>query len=207
MPTAAPPTPPEKPDDQPQQSAADRLLRAQAAELEALRAQVQNLPDADTLSSWRSKAERFDALAADLPQWREQLSAAHQQEREALRQQLEQRDSDLSRQQLQSQIQTAFLQAGGNPLHFGAWMELYGSKFVKPGENGLVSVENGQTVDLPELLNRQRNDALYGVLFHPQYGGGSGARSGRDVRVVNTADLSGKSTSQLFRENFGSRRA
>lgn len=206
MPTASPPKPPEQPDDQPQQSAAEKLLRAQAAELEALRSRVQDLPDPDTLASWRSKAERFDSLAAELPQWRQQLASAHQQERDQLRQQLEQRDADLSREREHSQMQAAFLQAGGNPTHFPAWLELYGSKHVRPGDNGLVSTENGETVALSELLNRQRSDALYGVLFHPRYGAGSGARGGRDTRVNHIADPNKTPTSQLFHQAFGSRR-
>ena len=207
MPTAAPPAAPE-PSEQPQQSNAEKLLRAQAAELEALRARVADLPDQDTLLQWRSKAEKFDSLQADLPAWREQLQAAHQQERQQLQQQLQQRDADLDRQRQQTAMQTAFLQAGGNPLHFGAWMELYGSKYVQQADNGqLVSTENGQTIELSELLNRQRSDALYGVLFHPRYGSGSGARAGSSVSVTTVADLSKMKTSDLFRAGFTKQRS
>lgn len=195
MPTAAP--------EPPEQSNTEKLLRAQAAELEALRARVADLPDADTLLDWRSKAEQYDALAADLPAWREQLQAAHQQERQTLQQQLQQRDEDLGRERLQAQMQAAFLQAGGNAMHFPSWLELYGSKYVQAGEDGrLVSTENGQNMELSELLNQQRSDTLYGVLFHPRYGAGSGTRGGRDNRVTSTVDLSKMKTGDLFRAGF-----
>jgi hypothetical protein len=202
MPTASPPPAAPEPQE-PQQSAADRLLRAQAAELEALRAQVKDLPDPDTLLAWRGKAEQFDALAADLPAWREQLQAAHQQERRQLQQQLQSRDAELQQQQQQHQLQTLFLQAGGNPLHFSAWLELYGSKFVQRTEDGqLVSNENGQIMPIADVLSAQSNDALYGVLFHPRYGAGSGGRMGKDARVTTVPDLNKMKTGEIFREAF-----
>jgi hypothetical protein len=201
MPTASPP--PAAPEPQPQQSAADRLLRAQAAELEALRAQIKDLPDPDQLLAWRGKAEQFDALAADLPNWKEQLQAAHQQERQQLQSQLQSRDAELQQQQQQHQLQTQFLQAGGNPLHFSAWLELYGSKFVQRTEDGqLVSNENGQIMPIADVLASQRSDALYGVLFHPRYGTGSGGRMGKDARVATIPDLNKMKTGEIFRQAF-----
>jgi hypothetical protein len=205
MPTASPPAP--APQEPPQQTAADRLLRAQAAELEALRARVADMPDADTLMAWRSKAERLDALAADLPGWRAELQQQFGAERDKLAQQLQQRDADLERQRQQTELQTQFLQSGGNPLHFAAWQELYGSKYIKQAADGsYISTENGQSIPLGELLDRQRDDALYGVLFHPRYGSGSGARSGKDTRITNQPSLNNMKTGQLFTEAFSKRK-
>lgn len=204
MRTATAPEPPE----QPQQTAADRLLRAQAAELEALRARVADLPDPDALLEMRAKAEKFDALVADLPGWKEQLQAAHQQEQQALQQRLQEQEGELTRERLQSELQAQFLRAGGNPLHFSAWLELYGSKYVKPGEDGrMVSTENGQTIPLEDVLNNQRTDPLYGVLYHPRYGSGGGSRQGNvDGRVTTVNDLSKMKTSDLFKTAFAGNR-
>ena len=205
-PTATPAAPPPQ---EPQQTTADRLLRAQAAELEALRSRVADLPDADVLADWRAKAQQFDALQADLPRWREQLQQEIGAERENLRQQVEQQQQALAAKEQQQQLQTQFLRSGGNPLHFAAWQERYGSKYVKQAEDGsYVSTENGQTIPLSELLDRQRSDALYGVLFHPRYGAGSGARNGKDGRIQSTVDLSKMRTGDLFKTAFaGNRRS
>jgi hypothetical protein len=208
-PTATPAAPPPQEPQEPQQTAADRLLRAQAAELEALRARVQDLPDPDLLADWRAKAQQFDALQADLPRWREQLQQEIGAERENLRQQVEHQQQALAAKEQQQQLQTQFLQSGGNPLHYHAWLELYGSKYVKQAEDGsYVSTENGQAVPLAELLDRQRSDALYGVLFHPRFGAGSGARNGKDGRIQSTVDLSKMRTGDLFKTAFaGNRRS
>jgi hypothetical protein len=199
--------PPEELTSDPPQSSADRLLRAQAAELEALRQRVADVPDPDSLLEMRAKAEKFDQLQADLPNWQQQLQTAHQQERQTLEQRVQQQEADLQRTRLSGEMQAAFLQAGGNPQHFAAWQELYGSKYVKPGEDGALMVsENGQTMPLADVLANQRTDSLYGVLFHPRYGSGSGGRSGHDRRLHTVSDLQNVSTSDLFRQSFGSRR-
>jgi hypothetical protein len=206
-PTATPPAPPpQEPPQEPQQTASDRLLRAQAAELEALRSRVADLPDPDVLADWRAKAQQFEALQADLPRWREQLQQEIGAERDTLRQQVEQQQQALTAQQQQQELQTQFLRAGGNPLHFAAWQELYGSKYVKQADDGsFVSTENGQTIPLGELLDRQRSDALFGVLFHPRYGAGAGANKMRDSRLTTAPNLNNLKTGQLFAEAFAKR--
>lgn len=207
MATESPP-PTDQQQEPPRATAADRLLRAQAAELEALRSQMASLPDPDTLVQWRSKAEQFDSLAAELPTWREQLQSAHQQERQQLQQQIQQHEAHVAATTLESELQREFMAAGGNPVHFSMWRELYGSKYAQRSEDGsIVSIENGQPVPLADVLRAQRTDPLFGVLYHPQYGSGSGSRPARDVRVQNTADIQGMSKSQLFRSAFGSRRS
>jgi len=201
--------PPTDQQDQPRESAADRLLRAQAAELEALRSQMANIPDPDTLLQWRSKAEQFDSLAAELPTWRQQLQAAHQQERQQLQQQISEHQAKVAATTLESELQREFMAAGGNPIHFSMWRELYGSKYAQRAEDGsIISIENGQPVSLAKVLQSQRTDPLFGVLYHPQYGSGGGSRSGRpDARVTSTAGLQNMKTGELFREAFSRKRA
>lgn len=203
-PTAAPPAPtPPEPPKEPQQTAADRLLRAQAAELEALRARVQDLPDPDVLADWRAKAQQLDQLAAELPGWRQQLEQAHQSERDQLRDQLRQSAASLERARLEHDLQTEFLRSGGNLATFSTWLELYGSKHVQRTADGaFVGTENGQQIPISDVLNSQRDDALYGGFFHPRYGAGAGSRSSRDVAVNNTADLSKVKTRDLFTSAF-----
>jgi hypothetical protein len=203
-PTAAPPAPtPPEPPKEPQQTASDRLLRAQAAELEALRARVQGLPDPDEMLSWRSKAQKFDQLAAELPGWREQLQAAHTQERDQLQQQLQQSTASLERARLEHDLQTEFLRSGGNLATFQTWLELYGSKHIQRAADGaFVGTENGQQIPISDVLNSQRDDALFGGFFHPRYGAGAGSRSSRDVAVNNTTDLSKVKTRDLFTSAF-----
>lgn len=207
MPPESPP--PTGQQEQPRETAADRLLRAQAAELEALRSRVQGLPDVDTLSAWRAKAERYDALAADLPSWKQQLQAAQQQERQELQQQLSQHQSQVAAVSMESDLQREFLQAGGNPLHFSMWRELYGAKYAKRSEDGqIISSENGKPVAIADILSRQRRDPLFGVLFYPAYGSGSGSRPGRsDARVTTAPNIQNMKTGDLFREAFSRNRS
>lgn len=195
------------PEQQSTGSHSERLLKAQAAELAALRERVADLPDVDTIAAWRASHERLSQLQADLPGWRAQLQQAHQAERQQLQQTVAEQQQALAQAQLRSDLQAAFLQAGGSAQHFPAWMELAG-KHVTRGEDGaLVSGDNGGPVPLADALARQRDDSLYGVFFHPRYGSGAGARSGVDGRVTTTRNLQGMSTGALFREAFVKRGA
>lgn len=183
----------------------ERLLRAQAAELQALRDRVADLPDVDTLSEWRASHEQLTQLRGELPAWREQLQAAHHAEQAKLQGQVQQQQQALQDAQMRSDLQAAFISGGGNIAHFPAWLELYGSKYVKRGENGaILATDNGQDSPLSDALMAQRSDSLYGVFFHPRYGSGGGATgSGRDVRVINAPNLQNVKTGELFRRAFG----
>ena len=180
---------------------AERLLRAQAAELEALRARVADLPDPDTMASWRASHERLSELQADLPTWREQLQAAHQAERARLESTVQQQQQALADAALRSELQTAFLQGGGNGPHFDAWRELAGKNITR-GEDGALLV-NGKPVS--DALSEHRQDSIYGVFFHPRYGSGGGAKGGFDGRVSHGQDLHSLSTSEKFTAAFARR--
>lgn len=186
------------PDQQSTGAHSERLLRAQAAELAALRERVADLPDPDTLTTWRASHERLQALQQDLPQWREQLQQAHQAEQARLQQTVEQQAQALTHAQLQQEVQREFLTAGGNAQLYDVWRELAG-KHASRGEDGTLQI-NGQP--LSDALAGHRSDPVLAVAFHPRYGAGGGARSGMDGRVVNQPDLSKMSTSQLFRMGF-----
>lgn len=180
-------------------SNAERLLRAQAAELQALRERVADLPDPDTMAAWRASHERLTEMQASLPQWRERLQAAHQQEQQRLQQTVEQQQQALADAQLRSELQTAFLQSGGNPAFFDAWREL-GAKNITRADDGALMI-NGQPLN--DALTQQRMDQMLGMFYHPRYGAGSGAKPGKDGRVSNTANLHKMKTGELFRAAFG----
>lgn len=177
---------------------AESLLRAQAAELEALRSMVTGLPDAETLASWRASHERLSALQADLPSWRASLQAAHESERSQLQERLQQQQQALTEASLASDLQQAFAAAGGSAPHFAAWRTMAGQNVAR-AEDGSITI-NGKPVS--DALNEHRSDAVYSVFFHPRYGSGGGSRGGFDGRVVNGPDLHKMSTSELFRVAF-----
>ena len=93
--------------------------------------------------------------------------------------------------------------------------QLYGSQFAED-RNGLfladpdgtprLDEETGKRVTPAEFFAKLRKDPVHGMHFQPEYGSGSGARAGRDGRVTSATDLTKVPTSQLFRDNFGSRR-
>lgn len=180
----------------------ERLLRAQAAELQALRERVADLPDADTLTQWRASHERLSQLQADLPAWRQQLQEAHQAEQERLQKTVAEQQQALTQAALQQEMQSAFTQAGGNVAFFDAWREL-GGKHVTRGEDGSLQI-NGKP--LSEALAGQREDQLLGVFYHPRYGSGGGSRGGIDARVNNAQDMHRMTTDQKFRAAFGGAR-
>ena len=66
----------------------------------------------------------------------------------------------------------------------------------------VIDEETGKRLPPNKWFQKLRQDPVHGLHFQPEYGSGSGARSGRDGRVTSTKDLSKLSTSQLFREAF-----
>jgi hypothetical protein len=93
--------------------------------------------------------------------------------------------------------------------------QLFGSQYAED-KGGLYLVdadgtpaldpETGKRITLREHFAKLRKDPVHGMHFQPEYGSGSGARSGRDGRVSSTADLTKVPTGQLFRDSFGARR-
>ena len=93
--------------------------------------------------------------------------------------------------------------------------QLYGSDFAED-KNGLfladpdgsprLDPETGKRITPSEFFAKLRKDPVHGMHFQPEYGTGGGSRAGRDGRVSNSEDLAKVPTSQLFRDNFGTRR-
>lgn len=149
----------------------------------------------------RKYAEQLERITGELQQ---QKTAA---EREALRIKTE-------REFLAAKgLQEASSIDGRTPFDY-IW-QLYGNQFAED-RNGLYLVdadgsprldeETGKRITPAEFFVKLRKDAVHGMHFQPEYGSGSGARSGRDGRVNNSADLSKVPTGQLFRDSFGARR-
>ena len=196
------PTPKPQQEASPPESNAERLLRAQAVELQSLRSRVQDLPDPDALAEWRAKAERFDALAADLPTLRQQVADQFAAERQQLQQQAQVQEQRAQAADLRAEAQRVFLQGGGNPALWDSHWELYG-KHIKRDEQGqLVTLASGQAVPLQDVQQQLRTDPLHGHFFYPTMGSGSGARSSRDGRVVNRPDLLKMPKDQLWSQAF-----
>lgn len=196
MPAAPPaaPTPqdgPQEPQQEP--SAASRLLKAQAAELAALRRRVEGLPEPDQLEQLRAKAERFDALSQRLPQLQEQVAGLFQQQQ-----------AQAQQQRLSAAIATAFTAAGGLPSWAEAFAELHG-KAASFDANGQVVMAgaDGNPEPIAQVLDRLRVDQQWAHTFRPQYGSGSGIAHQNDPRLAHGADLSRLSTRQKFDLAFG----
>lgn len=193
---AAPPVPAPEDPQQPQEepSATSRLLKAQAAELAALRRRVADLPDPDELGQIREKAQRFDALSQRLPELQQRIAGAFQQQ-----------EAQVQQERLGRALQEAFTAAGGLPVWAGAFAELV-SKTASFDANGNVVMAgpDGIAVPIAQALDHLRGDQMWSHTFRPSMGSGSGmAHPTRDVRTVHGPDLQRLNTRQKFDLAFG----
>ncbi len=198
MPTAGSPAPTPPADGQePQQeaSATTRLLKAQAAELAALRRRVEGLPEPEQLAELKAKAERFDALSQRLPQLQQQMVGMFEQQQQAQQQ-----------QRLSAAIASAFTAAGGLPSWAEAFAELHGKAASFDGSGQVVMAgPDGNPVPIAQVLDRLRVDQQWSHTFRPSMGSGSGlgGPSPNDPRTAHGGDLSRLSTRQKFDLAFG----
>jgi hypothetical protein len=202
---------------------AERNLKRQ---LESQLKQVSQV-DPRLVEEARAKAE----AAEQQRQLIEQQTAARLQEQERkYQEQLARVTGDLQaaktaaeREALRIKTEREFLAKDGlaeaSPIdgkaHFDAIWSAYGDQIAEDSK-GLYMLdsdgspkldpETGKRVTPGELFLKLRRDPVHGVHFKPEYGSGSGARSGRDGRVSSAEDLSKVPNSQLFREHFGARR-
>jgi hypothetical protein len=161
----------------------------------------------------------------------EQQTAARLQEQERkYQEQLQLITGDLQaaktaaeREALRIKTEREFLAAKGlaevSPIdgkaHFDSIWSAYGDQIAEDSK-GLylldsdgtprLDPETGKRITPGEFFPKLRRDPVHGVHFQPEFGSGSGGRSGRDGRMSTTEDLSKVPNSQLFRESFGSRR-
>jgi hypothetical protein len=190
-----------------EESHAEKLYRAQSVELEALRRQLESLPDADSLATFRAKAEQFDQLAGELPKWRESLAATFQGEQAALRQQLEAQQQQLSAKARETAALQSFIAAGGEPKHFAAFHQLI-ADHLQPGEDGqLLCNATGESQPLEKALKALSEDAgsIWPSFFRPAFGTGSGARPTVPQRPPMGNNFRNLSKEDKFRVGFGSR--
>jgi hypothetical protein len=136
---------------------------------------------------------------------------------------LQQQKTAAEREALRIKTEREFLKAKGateassidGRTPFDYIWQLYGNDFAED-KGGLylmdadgsprLDEETGKRITPTEFFAKLRKDPVHGMHFQPEYGSGSGARSGRDGRVSSTADLTKVPTGQLFRDSFGARR-
>jgi hypothetical protein len=202
---------------------AERNLKRQ---LESQLKQVSQV-DPRLVEEARAKAE----AAEQQRQLIEQQTAARLQEQERkYQEQLARVTGDLQaaktaaeREALRIKTEREFLAAKGlveassidGRTPFDYIWQLYGPQFAED-KNGIyladpdgspqLDAETGKRITPGEFFAKLRKDPVHGMHFQPEYGSGSGARSGRDGRVSSAEDLSKVPNSQLFREHFGARR-
>lgn len=78
---------------------------------------------------------------------------------------------------------------------------------VDAGGEPVLDAESGKRVSPVDYVKSLQSDAVYGYLFKPAYGSGSGGRSARDGRAVPGQKMDIKNTpkGELFAAAFGNR--
>jgi hypothetical protein len=209
-----------------------RLKRALEAERGLKRQLEAQLREAAQVNPELMREAQAKAEAAEQQrQLIEQQTAARLQEQERkYQEQLQRITGDLQaaktaaeREALRIKTEREFLAAKGlveasaidGRTPFDYIWQLYGSQFAED-KTGLHLVdtdgsprldqETGRRITPGEFFARLRRDQVHGMHFQPEFGSGSGGRSGRDGRMNTTEDLSKVPNSELFRRSFGSRR-
>jgi hypothetical protein len=180
------------------------MFRALSVEADALRRQLESVPDADSLAELKEKAARFDQLAGELPTWRERLQSSFQAEQQALRQQVEQQQQELSAKQKETAAMKTFLASGGHGEHWNEFHRLI-RDHLQPGEDGeLLCTVTGESQPLEKALKALANDAgsIWPSFFRPAFGSGSGGRSVVGGRSAAGPNLQGMSKADKFRAGF-----
>ncbi len=208
--TPTPPNPPPSPSapsaaSAPTEPPASKVDRALVAELDALRRQVAALPDPDEVERLRSRAALADEVEANLPEWRSQLAAAVDQQRQEGENALAKVQQDLSRARLDQQVAAAAFAAGcsevGWPVLRGALGE------VQPAEDGSLTIATADGPQpLAEALQTLSDHPVYSACFKSRYGSGGGSRGNISSRAVPGMNLSNMSTDQRFKAAFGRNR-
>lgn len=198
-PQATPPNPaPAEP------SHTERLHKAQSVELERLRAQMADLPDAEALAALKAKAEKFDQISQQLPQWQQQLSQLHQQEVAQLQAQHQTAQQQLQAAKFDVAAAGEFSRAGGLMEHWREFANMMGSRLTA-GPDGAPLLDGQPLGDAFKTMVANDPHSILSAFARPRYGSGSGARAGRDGRAVSGQNLSLKNTSKsdLFAQAFG----
>ena len=200
--TSPTPTPAPPPDDHGSAS----LLRAQSAELQALRRQLAAMPDPDALEAIRSKAERFEALEQSLPEWQQQVQAAFTAEQQQSAAAVAAERQQLQETKLRSEVTAAFLRHGGLPQWSTAFYDLIGkaARFNDAGQLVTDLLQGEAPVPLDQALKaldaHPQTQHLM-ALFAPRFGSGGNASTVHDVRTI-TDHLGGLSSVELIAQGL-----
>lgn len=201
-----PPTPPTPQEPAPAPEPTDRVGRAMAAELEALRRQLASVPDADELQRLRDRAALADQITADLPAWREQLTAAVDQQRQEGDAALSQVQQDLARARIDQDVAAAFFANGGTEAGWQVLRESF-AKDVQRAEDGTLVVNTADGPQpLADALASLSDHPVYAAAFRARYGAGGGSRGNTTARAVPGVDVSRMTTDQRFKAAFGRNR-
>lgn len=185
----------------------ERQFKALSVEADALRRQLQDVPDPDALADLRSKAERFDQLASELPSWREKLANTFEGETLALKAQLEQQQAQLTTAQRETEALKAFVGSGGNARHWPELLRLLGDHIQTDESGALVCTATGNPQPISEAFKAMADDAgsVFPAFWSPQFGAGSGARPTVPQRPLMGNNFRNLSKEDKFRVGFGSR--
>lgn len=183
-----------------------RLLKAQAVELAALRRRLADLPEPDALAEAMEKARRYDDLAQQLPQWRQQVADALQAEREQGRQQLDAQQEEIARIRTGQDAQRTFIEAGGRAEAWPVFAELMLKNVRREDDGSLSYTASGAPVPLQQAMSSLQDDPVYGAFFGGRLGSGGGSRSTSNGRIRPVVDMASMSTEEKFRYAFGGNR-
>jgi hypothetical protein len=193
------PTPPAAPEP----THAERLHKALSIEVQALREQLASVPDADTLAQLQAKAERFDQISQQLPQWQQQLGQLHAREVAQLQAQHHAAQQDLAAAKLDAAGAAAFGQAGGRSELWSEFRAMLGGR-LSAGPDGAPFLDGEPLGQRFQALVEADPHAVLAAFARPRFGSGSGARASRDGRAVSGQSLSiSDGKSRLFAAGFG----
>ena len=171
--------------------------RARAREAEQQRQLIEQQTALRIQEQERKYQEQLGKVTADLQ------AAKTAAEREALRIKTE-------REFLRAKGATDASPVDGRTPFDYIW-QLYGPQFAED-RSGIYLVdgdgmpqldpETGKRITPTEFFTKLRKDPVHGMHFQPEYGSGSGARAGRDGRVVHSRDVQALSKNELFAEAF-----
>jgi hypothetical protein len=203
---------------------ATKEAERKAAQLEAQLKELSGMAP-DAVKDAADRARRAMAEAQQAEERYQQQLAAKEAEFEAERVRLvKERDEERKareREKIRGQVEKAFLSEGGSSkasevdgsTPFDYIWDRFGAR-IQSDDKGLHMLtpdgkemrdDDGKRVGPKAFFATLRKDPTHGRNFEPEYGSGSGARSGKDGRVISKADLLKRPNSENFAEAFGKR--
>jgi len=203
---------------------ATKEAERKAAQLEAQLKELSGMAP-DAVKDAADRARRAMAEAQQAEERYQQQLAAKEAEFEAERVRLvKERDEERKareREKIRGQVEKAFLSEGGSTeasevdgaMPFDYIWDRFGAR-IQSDDKGLHMLtpdgkemrdDDGKRVGPKAFFATLRKDPIHGKNFRAEYGSGSGARSGKDGRVVSQPDLMKRPNSQNFADGFAKR--